>query len=155
MIGNSLLMKNSFWESKSFQQMSESEWESLCDGCGKCCVYQLEDEDQVGQGVYYPTNVSCRYLDSDLCRCTAYDTRKKLVADCMKITPQNVAELDWLPSSCAYRRVFFQQPLPEWHYLVTGDKMSIHNAGASVSGRCIADNEAGDLEDHIVIWDNF
>jgi len=148
-------MQDKFWETTAIQQMSEEQWESLCDGCGKCCVYQLEDEDEVDVGKYYPTNVSCRYLDSELCRCTAYETRKKLVPDCMKITPDNIAELDWLPNSCAYRRVLFKQHLPDWHHLITNDKMSIHRAGASVSGRCIPDNEAGDLEDHIVVWDDF
>ncbi len=146
-------MAESFWKIKTMQQMTAAEWESLCDGCGKCCVYQLEDEDELG--VYYPTNVSCRYLDSELCRCTAYESRQKLVPDCMKITPENIASLDWLPSSCAYRRVLFNQDLPEWHHLNTNQPLSIHQAGASVSGRCIPDNEAGELEDHIVIWNDF
>lgn len=135
------------------QQMSSEEWESLCDGCGKCCIYQLEDEDKLGS--YYQTNVSCRYLDGELCRCTAYGSRQKLVDDCMKITPQNIDQMDWLPSTCGYRRIFFKQELPQWHHLITGDLMSVHHAGASISGRCIPDNEAGELQDHIIIWNDF
>ncbi len=134
-------------------EMSIEEWESLCDGCGKCCVYQIEDEDELG--TYYQTNVACRFLDRDLCRCTSYSNRQKIVVDCMTITPENIATLDWLPASCGYRRVYFSQDLPQWHPLKTGDPLSVHQAGASVSGRCIPDNEVVEIEDHIVLWQDF
>jgi len=142
-----------FWLHKSMQDMSMDEWESLCDGCGKCCVYQVEDEDDLGR--YYQTNVACKLLDSDLCRCTSYSNRKNMIIDCMTITPENISELDWLPSSCAYRRVCFSQDLPDWHHLKSGDPLSVHKVGASVSGRCIPDTAIDNIEDHIVIWDDF
>ncbi len=142
-----------FWLYKPPQDMSPEEWESLCDGCGKCCVYQVEDEDNRGQ--YYLTNVACKLLDSDLCHCTAYSNRQHRVADCMTITPENISELDWLPASCAYRRVYFSQDLPEWHHLKSGDPLAVHKVGASISGRCISDDDISHIEDHIVIWNDF
>jgi len=145
--------KKDFWLIKNIDEMTELEWESLCDGCGKCCTYQLEDEESLGS--YYTTNVVCRYLDREKCHCTSYENRQQLVPDCMKITPENIATLDWLPKTCGYKLVYENKDLPKWHHLKTNNRNSVHEAGASVSGRCIADDEAGDLEDHIVYWKNF
>lgn len=149
---NSQQVKN-FWEVDDMSELTPQQWESLCDGCGKCCVYQVEDEDAPGS--YYQTNVSCRLLDNDLGRCTSYVNRQSMVPDCMTITPENISTLDWLPETCAYRRVYFKKELPEWHHLVCGDNMAVHKAGASVSGRCIPDTEIEDIEDHIVVWKDF
>ncbi len=142
-----------FWKTTNIEEMTEKQWESLCDGCGKCCVYQLEDDENLG--AYYPTNVVCQYLDRDLCQCTSYANRQKLVPDCMKITPENIATIDWLPETCGYRLVFLGKELPQWHPLVSDDPQSVHKAGASVSGRCISEKDSGELEDHIVEWKDF
>ncbi|QMW22394.1 YcgN family cysteine cluster protein [Sandaracinobacteroides saxicola] len=136
-----------FWERKSLAQLSRAEWESLCDGCGKCCLHKLEDEET---GEMFGTNVACRLLDRHAARCTDYARRKTLVPDCVRLTPKLVRTLDWLPSTCAYVRVEAGLPLPEWHHLLTGDRESIHRAGASVRGWTISEVDAGELEDHIL-----
>jgi len=118
-----------FWRSKSLQEMSVSEWESLCDGCALCCLHKLEDEDT--KEVFY-TSVVCRLLDFDTCRCTQYEERCSLVPDCVKLTPQDVDEFHWLPPTCAYRLVYEGKDLPEWHPLVSGSQDSVITAGASV-----------------------
>jgi len=152
-MGSLKASENEFWKRLSIDEFNEKQWESLCDGCGKCCVYQLEDEDNLG--AYYTTNVVCRYLHPQKCHCTSYKNRQQLVPDCMNITPENIATLDWLPDSCAYILVYQNKDLPDWHPLKTGDTNSVHEAGASVSGRCIPDDQAEDLEDHIVYWKDF
>jgi len=126
-----------FWEAKSLREMTPGEWESLCDGCGLCCLIRFEDEDT---GEITPTRVACRLFDSDRCRCTDYAGRKARVPDCIKLTPGNIDALPWMPLSCAYRRLNEAKPLPLWHPLITGDPESVHAAGVSVRGQTV--NEA-------------
>lgn len=139
-----------FWEVKSFVQMSSQEWESLCDGCGKCCLQKLEDEDT---GEVYYTDVACRYLAND-CRCSQYQRRAELVAECITLTADNIAEFYWLPATCAYRLVAEAKPLPPWHHLVSTDTQLIHQLGESVQGRVISEElvDPDDLEEHIIHW---
>ncbi len=138
-----------FWQAKRLDQMTEAEWESLCDGCGRCCLHKLRDEDS---GALAYTNVACRLLDTSTCQCSNYAERRRDVPDCISLTAPMVAEIDWLPPSCAYRRLADGRGLPAWHPLVSGDKSSPHAAGATVSGRVISEDHAGDLEYHIVDW---
>jgi uncharacterized cysteine cluster protein YcgN (CxxCxxCC family) len=123
--------------------MSRAEWESLCDGCGKCCVHKLEDEET---GELHPTNVACRLLDRRTGRCSDYRRRRVYVPECVRLTPAKLDELDWLPSTCAYRLLANGEPLPEWHPLITGDPESVHRAGQSVRGWTVSEDDAGDLE---------
>ncbi|NVK17200.1 MAG: YcgN family cysteine cluster protein [Methylocystaceae bacterium] len=143
-------MTTPFWKTKKLAEMSLDEWESLCDGCGKCCLHKLEDEDT--EEVCY-TNVACRLMDKDTCHCTQYQMRTFLVPDCVELLPQNLDNLHWLPSTCAYRLLRDGEGLPNWHPLVTGDPKSTVKAGQSVAGRFINEDEVdGDLEDYIVHW---
>ncbi|MEM9100903.1 MAG: YcgN family cysteine cluster protein [Pseudomonadota bacterium] len=139
----------SFWKKKSLEEMTSQEWEQLCDGCGKCCVNVLEDHET---NELYQTNVSCFMLDTQTCHCKDYKNRKKFVPGCVKLTPKKVPEMDWLPDSCAYRRVWLGQDLPEWHHLVCNDKNRIHELGKSVQGRVISEHEIEDLEDYVIDW---
>jgi len=129
-----------FWEAKRLEQMTVQEWESLCDGCGLCCLVRFED-DETGEVI--PSRVSCKLFDTNLCRCTDYENRKKHVPDCIKLTPWNIEELEWMPKSCGYRRVWEGRGLADWHPLISGDPESVHRAGVSIRGQTI--NEA-DLE---------
>jgi uncharacterized protein len=121
-----------FWKTKTLAQMSEAEWESLCDGCGKCCVISLEDADS---GELYRTDVACNLFNTMACGCGDYANRKKRVPDCVKLTPRNVAKLDWLPPTCAYRLVAEGRDLYWWHPLISGDAETVHIAQASVRGQ--------------------
>lgn len=136
-----------FWKRKSLRQMSRAEWESLCDGCGRCCLHKLEDEET---GEMFATNVACRLLDRRTARCSDYANRKRQVPDCVRLTPALVRQLDWLPPTCAYRLLEEGEPLPDWHPLLTGDPESVHRAGISVRGWTISETDAGELEDHII-----
>ncbi len=140
-----------FWQVKQLHEMTPQEWESLCDGCGRCCQVKLEDEDT---GIIYTTNVSCRLLDCSTCRCTDYANRHQLVDDCIKLDPDNVDELGWLPATCAYRLVWEGKPLEDWHPLVSGSSETVHEAGISVRGRVTNETEVevDDLPDRIVDW---
>ena len=131
--------------------MSTAEWESLCDGCARCCLVKLEDEES-GEVAY--TDLSCRLLDLDSCRCTRYADRKSLVRDCLSLDPELASSLPWLPSTCAYRCLAEGKPLHEWHPLVTGDPETVHLAGISVRHRAISETEVGEgnVEDHVVDW---
>jgi len=137
-----------FWESKRLEDMSRAEWESLCDGCGRCCLHKLRHDDDT----LAFTNVSCRLLDTRTCRCTDYARRQRRVPDCVALTPAALAEIDWLPPSCAYVRVARGQRLAWWHPLVSGDPDSVHAAGVSVRGKAVGEQVAGALEDHVVAW---
>jgi uncharacterized cysteine cluster protein YcgN (CxxCxxCC family) len=141
-----------FWKTKTLEEMSSVEWESLCDGCARCCLEKLEDEDT---GKIYFTHISCKLLDAGLCACKDYANRSDKVPDCVRLTPENVRTLNWLPPSCGYRLVAEGRDLYWWHPLISGDPNTVHEAGVSVRGRVqgteseIAD---ADLEDHIVQW---
>ena len=138
-----------FWRSKSLDDMSIDEWESLCDGCGRCCLHKLEDEDS-GHVDY--TNIACRLLNLGTCRCTNYPARHDLVSDCLALTPEAVRKTTWLPPTCAYRMVNEGNDLAWWHPLVSSDPDTVHQAGISVRGRVVTAQRAGDEEDHIVAW---
>jgi uncharacterized protein len=141
-----------FWKTKTLEEMSDAEWESLCDGCARCCLEKLEDEDS---GKIYFTDVACRLLDAGLCSCKDYPNRSDRVPDCVRLTPRNVRTLSWLPPSCGYRLVAEGRDLYWWHPLISGDPNTVHEAGVSVRGRVVASEEevaAADLEDHIVQW---
>ena len=138
-----------FWKRKTLDQMTAGEWESLCDGCARCCLEKLED-DETGRVSY--TEVACRLLDADACRCADYANRSRRVASCVTLTPRTVAQYGWLPSTCAYRLIAEGKDLAWWHPLVSSDPNSVHRAGLSVRGRVISEKEAGELEDHIVEW---
>jgi len=138
-----------FWRRKTLAEMSPAEWESLCDGCGQCCLHKLEDADT---GEIQDTNVACRLLDIASCRCRHYTERSQRVAECAVLTPDNVGELAWLPDTCAYRLRHQGEDLPAWHPLVSGDPETVVRAGISVRGRVIPETEAGPLETHIVQW---
>ena len=138
-----------FWEEKALTELSAEQWESLCDGCGKCCVHKLEDEDN---GEVFVCNVACRLLDVDTCQCRDYAHRKQIVPDCTVLTPQRIDEFHWLPQTCAYRLLAEGRPLFDWHPLISGDADSVHAAGISVGGRVISEEEADDLRQHITDW---
>jgi uncharacterized cysteine cluster protein YcgN (CxxCxxCC family) len=138
-----------FWKTKTLGQMTQAEWESLCDGCGKCCLNKLIDTDT--EELFF-TNVACRLLDTKSCQCTRYKDRSKVVKDCIPLTPRNVKTIRWLPDTCAYRLRGDGQPLPQWHYLMSGDRTTVHTRGPGVAGRVISETVAGPLEHHVVDW---
>jgi uncharacterized cysteine cluster protein YcgN (CxxCxxCC family) len=141
-----------FWESKSLAAMTSDEWESLCDGCGKCCVIKLEDVDD---GSIHYTDIGCRLLDGKSCQCKDYSNRKKEVPDCVILSPSRLDSLPWMPSTCAYRLLHEGKDLPLWHPLVSGDKESVHKAGISVRNQIFPENDIAedDYPAHIKVWD--
>ncbi len=138
-----------FWKTKRLEDMTDAEWESLCDGCGRCCLHKLREED-TGELVH--TSVACRLLDLKSCRCSDYPNRVRRVPDCVGLTASVVREIDWLPPTCGYRLVAEGKGLAWWHPLVSGDPETVHRAGISVRGRAISERRAGPLEHHIVEW---
>jgi uncharacterized cysteine cluster protein YcgN (CxxCxxCC family) len=136
-----------FWE-RPLASLDAGEWEALCDGCGQCCLHKVEDEDT---GAVYPTNVACKLLDLETTQCSDYRHRKRHVPDCLTLNPRLAGRLDWLPATCAYRLRAHGAPLPDWHYLVSGDREAVHRAGVSVRGKAIGEAFAGPLEDHAVL----
>ena len=140
-----------FWEDIPLEKMSKEQWESLCDGCAKCCLHKLEDEDT--EEVFY-TKVSCRYMDQDNCRCTVYQERNEKVPNCVWLTLEDIPLFHWLPSTCAYRLVAEGKPLPAWHPLVSGDVNTVHTAGISIKGRSLSEEfvHPDGWEEHIITW---
>lgn len=141
-----------FWRTKPLSAMTAQEWESLCDGCGRCCLVKLEDEDT---GAIAYTDVACRLFDAGTCRCSDYANRSQKVSDCVRLTPEAVETIGWLPPTCAYRLVREGRDLPAWHPLVSGDAGSVRAAGVSVAGRVAGlETEFGlfELVDRLVSW---
>lgn len=136
-----------FWKRKNMTEMTADEWESLCDGCAKCCLNKLEDADT---GEIAQTNVACRLLDMTACRCTRYSERQRLVPDCVVLDSSNVGTLSWMPATCAYRLVAEGKDLPDWHPLVSGDPGTVHEAGISVREWAISERDAGELSHHLI-----
>ena len=140
-----------FWKTKTLAEMSPQEWESLCDGCARCCLYKLQDEET---GEIFYTDVVCRLLDTQRCRCTAYYERTVLMPTCLVLNPELVQQLKWMPKTCAYRLLAEGKNLEWWHPLVSGDPSTVHEAGISVRWKTQAENEVDmdHLEDYIVDW---
>ena len=145
-----------FWETTALADMTPPQWESLCDGCALCCLQKLEDD--TDNEIYY-TDVACRLLDvsggCNNCRCQHYTDRTTQVEHCMVLTADNLPQsMRWLPDTCAYKLLAQQQPLPNWHPLITGDANSVHAAGISARGRCTSELavNADALEEHVVYW---
>ncbi len=138
-----------FWRTKTLSEMTPEEWESLCDGCGRCCLHKLQDED-TGEISY--TNVACLLLDVGRCCCKNYAQRQRYIPDCVRLTVEDLKDIVWLPTTCAYRLLASGEDLPHWHPLVSGDPHSVHAAGISVRGRAIPEDRAGPLEHHLVDW---
>ncbi|OIQ32267.1 MAG: hypothetical protein BM562_05190 [Alphaproteobacteria bacterium MedPE-SWcel] len=139
-----------FWEKKPLRQLSPREWEALCDGCGKCCLNKLEDEDT---GEVALTRVACRLLDDNSCQCAHYETRHSFIPECIVLRPDNLdTHAYWMPQTCAYRRLWEGKSLPEWHPLLTGDPDSVHREGVSVRGITVSEFDVPleEWEDYII-----
>ena len=143
---------SNFWEEKSLEQMSPDEWESLCDGCGKCCLHKLENEKT--NDVYY-TSIACEYLNVSNCLCKDYANRKSLVPECIVLNKENINTFNWLPSTCAYRVLSEGGVLSEWHPLISLSDNSVHEVGVSVTSYAVSESEVleTDFEDYIIGWD--
>jgi uncharacterized cysteine cluster protein YcgN (CxxCxxCC family) len=138
-----------FWRTKALADMSRDEWEALCDGCAKCCLHRLEDEDT--REIYF-TNVHCRLLDVETGRCTDYRHRSTLVPDCVTLTPAELDDPYWLPSTCAYRLLAEGKELYDWHPLISGDPDTVIRSGNTILGRCVCEDDADELDQHIITW---
>lgn len=141
-----------FWETKTLEQMSSEEWESLCDNCGKCCLVKLEDEET--EEIYF-TNVVCDLIKLESCRCSRYLERSTLVPECINLKQNSFKEYTWLPTTCAYRLLADGKPLASWHPLITGDPDSVHEAGVSIRSYAIKESRIGDddVQDYILDWE--
>jgi uncharacterized cysteine cluster protein YcgN (CxxCxxCC family) len=142
----------SFWKTKTLPEMTTEEWESLCDGCGICCLHKLENEDT---GDVYFTSVACRLIDLDVCRCTRYSERSQIVPNCVDLRQLEAEQYYWLPSTCAYRLLHEGKPLPAWHPLITNTPTSVEKAGVSIRGYARKESKADNLEnleDFIIEW---
>ena len=155
----------SFWEEKSLAEMSQSEWESICDGCGKCCLHKFIDDDSVDQPTTTDeiaehetvefTNIVCNYLNTKTCSCTQYQKRTELVPDCVKLTKENLKDIFYMPPSCSYRRLEEGRGLPSWHPLLNRNKKTgMHKADMSIRGKTVYEHQVSedDYQDHIVTW---
>jgi uncharacterized cysteine cluster protein YcgN (CxxCxxCC family) len=140
---------SAFWKEKPLTDLTQEEWESLCDGCAKCCIIKFEDEDT---GRIYHTNVVCELLDIYHCKCTRYAERSVLVPTCLTLNPALIHELKWMPDTCAYRLLAEGKDLPDWHPLISGDPKTVHKAGISVRGKVVSakDVEEDDLFDYVI-----
>lgn len=140
-----------WYDSLPLEQLNREQWEALCDGCARCCLHKLEDEDS-GEISY--TRVRCRYLDEETCRCSDYQRRSVLVPECIHLSPDTAQDLAWLPSTCAYRLRAKGEPLPQWHPLVSGSRHSVHEAGISIRGRVLSDEyvHPDGYDEHVVHW---
>jgi uncharacterized protein len=140
-----------FWDDKSLEEMTTAEWEALCDGCARCCLIKLEDEDT---GEIVTSDVHCRLMEPESCLCSDYQNRQEKVPDCIKLDPANVRTIPWMPVTCAYRRIAEGRGLAWWHPLVSGDPATVHQAGISIRGRSVSEREIAksDWEDHVVTW---
>lgn len=145
-------MTDPFWKTTPLHKMDRDQWESLCDGCGKCCLLKLEDED-TGDIAY--TRIHCKLFNSNTCQCSDYANRKSIVEDCVKLTPAGLEEINWMPESCAYRRIRDGKNLPDWHHLVCGDRERIHAEGQSIKGRTVSEETVFDEDqiDWIIDWE--
>ena len=141
------ILRDQFWN-LPIERLNKTEWEALCDGCGQCCMHKAEDEET---GDIYPTNVACKLLDIHAARCSDYPNRRKAVPDCLKLNLRLAATLSWLPPTCAYRLRADGEPLPDWHYLISGDPEAVHREGISVRGKAIPEALAGPLEQHVIL----
>ncbi|MFI0398339.1 MAG: YcgN family cysteine cluster protein [Thiolinea sp.] len=148
---NAAINNQPWWKQKELTEFSNDEWESLCDHCAKCCLNKMEDEDD---GTVYYTDIACNLLDGKTCRCSNYQERQILMPDCVRLTPQNLEGLYWMPPSCAYRLVYEGKDLPSWHHLVSGSKETIHAEGESIIGKFVfsKDIDEDEWEDRIVDW---
>lgn len=140
-----------FWEKKSLSEMTNTEWESLCDGCGKCCLNKIIDDDT--EELHF-TNVACYLLHTKSCQCRKYKQRFQLVPECVKVSIDEPDQFAWLPASCAYRRLSEGKTLPDWHPLLTGSQSAMHKGGHSVRGKIVSEAQIDpeNLEDYIVLW---
>jgi len=144
-------IRSQFWKKYQLTELNAAEWEALCDGCGLCCLIKLED-DETNEIAY--TKVACKLLDCTTAQCSDYSNRKEKVPDCLQLTPEIITKIQWLPSSCAYRRLYEGKNLPTWHHLNTGSRLSVKEARKSAGGRCISEKNIceEDIEDYIVRW---
>jgi uncharacterized cysteine cluster protein YcgN (CxxCxxCC family) len=156
---------SNYWETKSLEEMNQSEWESVCDGCAKCCLHKFIDDESVeqaaptnhinqGEKIHY-TNIACGLLNTKTCACTKYEERTKLVPDCVKLTKDNLQDIFFMPPSCSYRRLHEGRGLPSWHPLLNkGKKSAMHQSGMSVRSKTVYDHdvELENFEDYIALW---
>lgn len=145
------VIRPQFWQKYSLSELNPTEWEALCDGCGLCCLIKLEDDES--HEIAY-TKVACQLLDCQTAQCSDYAQRQSKVADCIQLTPERLATIHWLPSTCAYQRMQEGKKLPAWHYLNTGSRQSMIAAKKSAAGRCLSelDIDEDQIEDYIVRW---
>lgn len=146
-----MTISRNFWKTKKLSEMTDEEWEALCDGCGKCCLEKVVFEDDETLAF---TNVACRLLNRRTCRCTHYAERSRYVPECIRIRFENLKDYYWLPKTCAYRLLDEGKPLPAWHPLVSGSEQSVHLAGMSACGRCVAPKPEEEFQEYIVEWDD-
>jgi len=144
--------KKPYWKHKKLSEMTNTEWEMLCDGCGKCCIHKIKDDKT---GKIFLTNVACKLLDLSNCQCTDYMNRLTKVPDCIKLSEKNISNIKWLPNTCAYKLVSQGKDLPHYHHLVCGNPNEIHNQGVSIKGKVISETASKDIEQNIIDWENY